>query len=84
MRFNLFMYCTVGCRAELEAGLAGLRPELYQRMLDAIAVYARTADETGFAGFGHPEHHLQIEGFEASNDPGLMPCGSASTPSACG
>ena len=72
MRFNLFMYCTVGRRAELEAGLAGLRPELYQRMLDEIAEYARVADQAGFAGFGHPEHHLQIAGFEASNDPGLM------------
>ena len=30
------------------------------------------ADEAGYAGFGHPEHHLQVEGFEASNDPRLM------------
>lgn len=72
MRFNLFMYCTVGRRRELEAGMAGRRPELYQRMLDEIAEYARFADEAGFHGFGHPEHHLQIEGFEAANDPGLM------------
>jgi len=41
-------------------------------MLDEIAEYARFADESGYAGFGHPEHHLQIEGFEASNEPGLM------------
>lgn len=72
MKFNLFMYCTVGRRHELERGMAGQDPELYPRMLREIADYARHADELGFAGFGHPEHHLQIEGFEASNDPGLM------------
>ncbi len=72
MKFSLFMYCTIGRRAELEAGMAGLRPELYQRMLGEIAEYARFADESGFFGFGHPEHHLQIEGFEIANDPRLM------------
>lgn len=72
MRFNLFMYCTVGRRHELEAGLAGRKPELYQRMLSEIAEYTHFADAAGFAGFGHPEHHLQIEGFEAANDPCLM------------
>jgi alkanesulfonate monooxygenase SsuD/methylene tetrahydromethanopterin reductase-like flavin-dependent oxidoreductase (luciferase family) len=72
MQFHLFMYVTVGRRSELEAGMAGQRPELYQRTLDEIAEYVRFADEAGFAGFGHPEHHLQIEGFEISNEPGLM------------
>jgi len=72
MKFSLFMYCTVGRKAELEAGMAGRRPELYQRMLDEIAAYARFADDAGYFGFGHPEHHLQIEGFEISNDPRLM------------
>jgi len=72
MKFSLFMYCTIGRRAELEQGMAGMRPELYQRMLDEIAEYARFADDAGFFGFGHPEHHLQVEGFEISNDPRLM------------
>lgn len=72
MKFNLFMYCTVGRREELTAGCAGKRPELYQRMLAEIAEYARVADEAGYAGFGHPEHHLQVEGFEAANEPTLM------------
>lgn len=72
MKFSLFMYCTVGRRAELEGGLAGRKPELYQRMLGEIAEYARFADDAGYFGFGHPEHHLQIEGFEISNDPRLM------------
>ena len=72
MRFGLFVYCTVGRRAELEAGMAGRNRALYQRMLDELADYARFAEERGYFGFGHPEHHLQIEGFEASNDPALM------------
>jgi alkanesulfonate monooxygenase SsuD/methylene tetrahydromethanopterin reductase-like flavin-dependent oxidoreductase (luciferase family) len=72
MQFHLFIYATIGRRHEIEAGMAGKRPELYQRMLDEIAEYVRFADEAGFAGFGHPEHHLQIEGFEASNEPGLL------------
>ena len=72
MKFGLFMYCTVGRRNELEQGMAGRKPELYQRMLSEIAQYAKFADQAGYFGFGHPEHHLQIEGFEISNDPCLM------------
>ncbi len=72
MKFGLFMYCTIGRRGELEGGMAGQDNTLYQRMLDEIAQYARFADAAGYFGFGHPEHHLQIEGFEISNDPCLM------------
>ena len=55
MDFNLFMYCTIGRRDELEAGSAGLRNDLYQRMLAEIADLARAADQWGYAGFGHPD-----------------------------
>lgn len=72
IRFNPFMYCTVGRKAELERGMAGQDPTLFQRMLEEIASYVRFADDAGYAGWGHPEHHLQIEGFEASNEPTLM------------
>ena len=72
MKFGLFMYCTVGRKRELEAGMAGRKPELYHRMLDEIGAYASFADANGYHAFGHPEHHLQIEGFELSNDPCLM------------
>ncbi len=72
IRFNPFMYCTVGRRAELARGMAGKDPYLYQRMLDEIAAYVGFADDAGYAGWGHPEHHLQIEGFEAANEPTLM------------
>ena len=50
MRFSLFMYCTVGRRAELEAGMAGRNPELYQRMLDEIAEYVRFAEMPAISG----------------------------------
>ncbi|MGE0822691.1 MAG: LLM class flavin-dependent oxidoreductase [Candidatus Binatia bacterium] len=72
MKFHIFIYATLGRRHELAAGMAGKRPELYQRMLDEVAEFVRLADDAGYAGFGHPEHHLQIEGFEASNEPGLL------------
>ena len=72
MKFGLFVYCTVGRRSELEAGMAGRNPVLYRRMIDELGDYARFGEERGYFGFGHPEHHLQIEGFEASNDPALM------------
>ncbi|MEM7541936.1 MAG: LLM class flavin-dependent oxidoreductase [Pseudomonadota bacterium] len=72
MKFSLFMYCTIGRKAELQKGLAGLDPDLYQRMLSEIAAIATFADRNGFHAMGHPEHHLQIEGFEISNDLGLM------------
>ncbi len=60
MDFALFMYCTVGRRAELEEGMAGRNPGLYQRMLGEIAEYAKFAEDQGYFGFGQPEHHLQI------------------------
>src|SRR5438876_968002 len=72
MDFHAFMYVTIGRRRELERGMAGKDPVLYQRMLDEIAEYARTCDQAGWSGLGIPEHHLQIEGFELGQDPGLM------------
>jgi alkanesulfonate monooxygenase SsuD/methylene tetrahydromethanopterin reductase-like flavin-dependent oxidoreductase (luciferase family) len=72
MDFHAFMYVTIGRRRELERGMAGKDPVLYQRMLDEIGEYARTCDASGWSGIGIPEHHLQIEGFELGQDPGLM------------
>lgn len=84
MKFYLFMYCTVGRRAELEAGMAGQRDELYQRMLAEIAEYAGFADQAGYAGFGHPEHHLQIaRASRRATIPRSWRCGSGSIRSAC-
>ena len=72
MKFNAIDYCTVGTRKEIEGSMAGKRPELYQRMLKDLKEYVTVCDQTGFEGFGHPEHHLQIEGMEATGSPGLL------------
>ena len=72
MDFHAFMYVTIGRRHEFERGMAGKDPVLYRRMLHEIAEYARICDATGWSGIGIPQHHLQVEGFELGQDPGLM------------
>jgi len=72
MQFHLMQTGVVGRRQEIEAGMAGQRPELYQRFLAEVRGYVRLADDLGFAGYCQPEHHLQIEGFEANNHPGMF------------
>ena len=72
MKFHLMQTGVIGRRAELEQGMAGQRPELYQRYLEEIKGYVRLADELGYAGYCQPEHHLQIEGFEITNHPGMF------------
>ena len=44
MQFSLYRYCTVGCRAELETGMAGKDPRLCRRMLDETAASIATMD----------------------------------------
>lgn len=72
MKFHLMQTGVIGRRAELEQGMAGQRPELYQRYLAEIREYIRLADDLGYAGYCQPEHHLQIEGFEVTNHPGMF------------
>ena len=72
MKFGLFVYCTAGRRHELEAGMAGRDRALYGRMLAELGRVAAFGERHGYFAFGHPEHHLQIEGFEIANDPALM------------
>ena len=71
-KFHAFAYCTVGSRQEIEQGMAGKDGQLYQRMLKQLGEYVQICDQAGFAGFGHPEHHLQIEGLEVTGSPGLI------------
>ena len=71
MEFHLIQAGTVGRRNELEQGMAGQRDDLYQRYLEEVRAYVRAADALGYAGYGHNEHHLQIEGFEETNHPGM-------------
>jgi alkanesulfonate monooxygenase SsuD/methylene tetrahydromethanopterin reductase-like flavin-dependent oxidoreductase (luciferase family) len=72
LKFHLLQAGAVGRRSELEQGMAGQRPELYQRFLEEIRRYVQLGDELGYASYGHNEHHLQIEGFEETNHPGMF------------
>jgi len=72
VKFHLMQTGVVGRRHEIEAGMAGQRRDLYQRFLSEVADYVRLADDLGFAGYSQPEHHLQIEGFEVNNHPGMF------------
>jgi alkanesulfonate monooxygenase SsuD/methylene tetrahydromethanopterin reductase-like flavin-dependent oxidoreductase (luciferase family) len=71
MEFHLIQAGAVGRRKELERGMAGQRDDLYQRYLEEVRAYVHAADDLGYAGYGHNEHHLQIEGFEETNHPGM-------------
>lgn len=72
MKTSLFYLPSVGERSEIEAGQAGLRPELYQRMLGELAEQARLADDLGYDSISFTEHHFHIEGFELSTNPVLL------------
>lgn len=72
MKFHLLQPGMIGRREEIEQGMAGQRADLYQRYLAEIRQYIRLGDELGFASYGHNEHHLQLEGFEITNSPGMF------------
>jgi len=72
MKVSLFYLPSIGSREEIERGLAGLRPDLYQRMLAEIKEQAQLADELGYDSISFTEHHFHIEGFEISNNPILL------------
>ena len=72
MKASVFYLPSVGTRADIEQGMAGLRPELYQRMLLEVREQAQLADELGYASIAFTEHHFHVEGFELSNNPVLL------------
>ncbi len=72
MKFHLMQTGVVGRRHEIEQGMAGQRKDIYQRFLEEIRGYVKHGDELGFYGYCQPEHHLQVEGFEATNHPGMF------------
>jgi alkanesulfonate monooxygenase SsuD/methylene tetrahydromethanopterin reductase-like flavin-dependent oxidoreductase (luciferase family) len=72
LKFHLMQTGVIGRKYELEEGMAGQRGDLYQRFLEEIRGYIELADELGYAGYCQPEHHLQIEGFEVNNHPGMF------------
>jgi alkanesulfonate monooxygenase SsuD/methylene tetrahydromethanopterin reductase-like flavin-dependent oxidoreductase (luciferase family) len=72
MKASLFYLPSIGSRAEIEAGMAGMRPDLYQRMLKELSEQIRLADDLGYDSVSFTEHHFHIEGFEVSNNPVLL------------
>ncbi|MHB1911905.1 MAG: LLM class flavin-dependent oxidoreductase, partial [Acidimicrobiales bacterium] len=72
MQVSLFYLPSVGNRQEIEAGMAGLRGDLYDRMLSDLSEQAKLADELGYHSIGFTEHHFHVEGFEVSNNPVLL------------
>ena len=72
MKVSLFYLPSIGSRAEIERGLAGLRPDLYQRMLADLSAQARLADALGYDSISFTEHHFHVEGFELSTNPVLL------------
>ncbi|HZT47721.1 MAG TPA: LLM class flavin-dependent oxidoreductase, partial [Hyphomicrobiaceae bacterium] len=72
MKVSLFYLPTLGSKAEIEAGMAGMRADLYQQMLREVSEQCRLADDLGYDSVAFTEHHFHIEGFEVSNNPVLL------------
>jgi alkanesulfonate monooxygenase SsuD/methylene tetrahydromethanopterin reductase-like flavin-dependent oxidoreductase (luciferase family) len=72
MEIGLHYPPMAGSPAEIRAGMAGQRTELYQRMLKNLVEQAQYVDETGYYGFGFSEHHLNVEGITVSNNPAML------------
>ncbi len=72
MKTSLFYLPDAGNADEREQGMAGMRPELYQRMLANLSEQAKLADRLGYNSISFTEHHFHIEGFEMSNNPVLL------------
>ena len=72
MKTSLFYLPSVGSRNDIEAGMAGLRGDLYGRMLKEVSEQARLADDLGYDSINFTEHHFHVEGIELSNNPVML------------
>ena len=72
MQVSVFYLPSIGSRAEIEQGMAGLRGDLYQKMLNELKEQAQLADELGYDSISFTEHHFHVEGFEISNNPVML------------
>ena len=72
MKASLFYLPSIGSRAEIEAGMAGMNPHFYQRMLGELSEQIKLGDALGYDSVSFTEHHFHIEGFELSNNPVLL------------
>src|SRR5690349_9360781 len=72
MKASLFYLPSIGSRAEIEQGMAGMNPHFYQRMLGELTEQIKLGDQLGYDSISFTEHHFHIEGFELSNNPVLL------------
>ena len=72
MQVSVFYLPSIGSRSEMEQGMAGLRGDLYQKMLNELKEQAQLADELGYDSISFTEHHFHVEGFEISNNPVML------------
>ena len=72
LKTSLFYLPSIGSRSDIEQGLAGLRGDLYTKMLEELSEQAKLADELCYDSISFTEHHFHIEGFELSNNPVLL------------
>src|SRR5437868_13521807 len=69
MKASLFYLPSIGSRAEIDAGMAGMNPQFYQRMLGELREQIKLGDQLGYDSASFTEHHLHIDGFQLSNTP---------------
>jgi alkanesulfonate monooxygenase SsuD/methylene tetrahydromethanopterin reductase-like flavin-dependent oxidoreductase (luciferase family) len=69
---GVFFLPSIGTRTQMESGMAGRDPALYQHMLGDIRELSILADELEYDAVAFTEHHFHIEGFEISNNPVLL------------
>src|ERR1017187_4713120 len=72
MKISLFYLPSVGSKADIEKGRAGLQGHLYDQRLHDVTAQARLADDLGYDSISFTEHHFHVEGFELSNNPVLL------------
>jgi alkanesulfonate monooxygenase SsuD/methylene tetrahydromethanopterin reductase-like flavin-dependent oxidoreductase (luciferase family) len=72
MLVSAFYLPSIGSRAQIEEGMAGLRGDLYQQMLSELKDQAQLADGLGYDSISFTEHHFHVEGFEMSNNPVML------------
>lgn len=69
----LQIYPSLGDQDEMAAKRPiGRDNDAYQRMLDGLVDLAKSADDLGYWGMAHTEHHLHSEGMEISPSPLML------------